>query len=114
MQKSLKRRSHVAPAEKARLVEAFRTTHLPAKEFAAQHGIGESTLYRWLQQDRQVGGAADPRPAPALIQVPNLFAERPGASPYRLRLPGGQVLEVARGFELGEVRALAQLLHSLC
>jgi hypothetical protein len=45
--------------------------------------------------------------------VPNLLATQPQPGAYRLYFPQGLQLEVAQGFELGEVRALAQLLQSL-
>ena len=95
--------------EKIRLLEACERSGLTRKAFAAQQGIGLSTLYQWQRQNR---ASASKRPA-RLIEVPGLFAHGPVMAPYRLHLPGGRLLEVGRGFDPDELRRLVQLLQSL-
>lgn len=103
-------RQYRTRAEKAKIVAAYKDSALSQRDFALQHGIAASNIQRWVGQ---FPASAQPAHPAALVEVPNLVAtpSRPGA--YRLHFLQGLQLEVARGFEIGEVRALAQLLHSL-
>ena len=103
-------RQYRTRAEKAKVVAAYKHSGLSQRDFALQHGIAPSNIQRW---SGQFPASAKPAHPAALVEVPNLLATqaRPGA--YRLHFPRGLQLEVARGFDLGEVRALAQLLQSL-
>ena len=104
-------RQYLTVAEKAELVAAYQGSGLSQRDFAQQHGIAPSNIQRWVRQSE--GTARSTEPA-ALVEVPNLLATRAiGRGAYRLHFPQGLQLEVARGFELGEVRALAQLLQNL-
>jgi transcriptional regulator with XRE-family HTH domain len=96
-------------AEKARLLEACERSGLTREAFAAQQGIGVSTLYQWRRQNHR---GAPPR-RNDWIEVPNLLGGGPAVAPYRLHGPGGWMLEVARGFDAAEVRVLTQLLQGL-
>jgi transcriptional regulator with XRE-family HTH domain len=102
-------RPHKSLTERARILASYERSGLTQQEVAAQHGIALSTLQRWLQQSR----AGRPTGGPDLLELPNLFGASGAGSPYRLRFPRGVILEVAPGFQPGEVRALAQLLQSL-
>jgi glycine/D-amino acid oxidase-like deaminating enzyme len=97
-------------AEKAKIVGAYRRSGLSQSDFAEQQRIAPSNIQRWVQQFSTSGKAASPA---ALVEVPNVLGGRPSCGPYRLHFSKGLLLEVAPGFEVGEVRALAQLLHSL-
>jgi hypothetical protein len=82
---------------------------LPDKEFAAQAGVGVSTLHAWRRQ-----AAVRPTNArPAFVAVPNLLAAIPAAPVYRLHWAGGLSLEVRAGFAPAELAALLQLLPAL-
>jgi len=96
--------------EKAKLVAAYKRSGLSQRDFALQHGIAASNIQRWVGQ---FPASAKPAHPAALLEVPNLLASRPSPGAYRLHFPQGFQLGVARGFEIGEVRALAQLLQSL-
>lgn len=103
-------RQHRSAAERADLVAAYHRSGLSQRDFALQHGLAPSNIQRWVRQQETV------RPShgsTALVEVPNPLASRPGAGTYRLHFPQGRQLEVARGFDVGEVRALAQLLQNL-
>ena len=78
---------------------------MPQKEFAAQAGIGVSTLATWLRQAavKKEGGSS-------FVAVPNLFSASPAVPAYRLQWPGGLSLEVRSGFSSQELGALLQLL----
>jgi transposase-like protein len=112
MQSKAPVRRNTTVVERARILEACADSELTRTEFAAQYGIGVSTLYQWLRQRE----ARSPKRSAGLVEVPNLFGRGSGAATpaaYRLHLPGGRVLEVAGGFDAGEVRLLVQLVQSL-
>ena len=103
------RRHHLSATEKTRILQACERSGLTHAAFAAKQGIGLSTLYQWRRQS----GRRDSNRHTDLIEVPNLLPNGPALAPYRLHLPGGRMLEVARGFDASELRVLAQLLQSL-
>ena len=103
-------RQYRTRAEKAKIVAAYKHSGLSQRDFALEHGIAASNIQRWVGQ---FPANAIPAHPAALIEVPNLLATRSGPGAYRLHFAQGLQLEVAGGFEIGEVRALAQLLHSL-
>lgn len=103
-------RQHRTAAEKEELVAAYQRSGLSQRDFAQQHGIASSNIQRWARQEES------PKPkqrSAALLEVPNLLTDRPGAGAYRLHFAQGLQLELARGFDVEEVRALAQLLQNL-
>jgi transposase-like protein len=97
------------PSQRDEILAAYQNSPLTQKEFAAQAGIGCSTLTSWLRRART---AQDSNP-PAFVPVPNLF---PAAAPlpaYRLQFPQGVIVEVAPGFASTELGALLQLVQRL-
>jgi transposase-like protein len=104
------RRRHT-PAQREKLLAAYRRSGLAQKAFAAQMGIGYSTLTSWLGKagpSSSTGLADDP---PALIRIPNLLPPAGRVAAYRLEFAGGLTVEVARGFdpeELGRLLAAAR------
>ena len=103
-------RQHRTRAEKAKIVAVYKHSGLSQRDLALQHGIAASNIQRWVGQ---FPASTKPAHPAALVEVPNLLATQPQPGAYRLYFPQGLQLEVAQGFELGEVRALAQLLQSL-
>lgn len=95
-------------SEKEKILAAFERSALSQREFAAQAGIGVSTLALW----RRKAAAKTDTPS-GLIAVPNLFGAAVGPPAYRLQLPGGLSVEVAAGFRAEELRALLQVLQAL-
>ena len=110
MQTKSASRQHRTPTEKAKIVAAYKHSGLSQRDFALQRGIAPSNIQRWVGQ---FPASAKPVHPAAWVEVPNVLAAqtRPGA--YRVHFAQGLQLEVALGFEIGEVRALAQMLHSL-
>jgi transposase-like protein len=95
------------PAQRDKILTAYRRGRLSQKEFAAQAGIGHSTLTLWLRQ------AAARKAGPStFVPVPNLFSGA-AAPAYRLQLPQGVTVEVSAGFRSEELGALLQLLQAL-
>jgi len=88
---------------------AYQRSQLTQKEFAAQVGIGYSTLTFWLRK----AATAKKSGQAALVPVPNLFSRAAAAPAYRLQFPRGLVVEVAPGFESAELDALLQLVQRL-
>ena len=102
MQNSARVRHHSTPEQRAKILHGFRDSQLTHKEFAAQAGIGVSTLHAWLRKTalkKDAGGSA-------FVAVPNLFSAIPSAPAYRLQWPGGLSLEVRAGFASEELAAL--------
>ncbi len=110
MQTKPSSRRYRTRGEKAKIVAAYKRSGLSQRDFALEHGIAASNIQRWVGQ---FPASATPVHPAALVEVPNLLAAQPGPGAYRLHFPQGLQLEVARGFEMEEVRALAQLLQSL-
>jgi hypothetical protein len=105
MQNSSHLRRHSTPAQRAKILQAYGRSQLPQKEFAAQAGIGVSTLAAWLRK-----AAVQKECGSSFVAVPNLLAASPAAPAYRLQWPGGLSLEVRSGFSSQELGALLQLL----
>jgi transposase-like protein len=97
------------PARKNKILAAYHKSGLPQKQFAAQAGIGHSTLTLWL---RNAAAPANDAAKPAFIPVPNFLPPSPAAA-YRLQFPHGLVLEVPPGFASQELSTLLQLLRAL-
>jgi transposase-like protein len=110
MQSKASSRQYRTRAEKAKIVAAYKHSGLSQRDFALQRGIAASNIQRWVGQ---FSASATPAYPAALVEVPNLLAPQSKPGAYRLHFVEGLQLEVARGFEIGEVRALVQLLQSL-
>ena len=102
-------RRHHSPAQRDKIVAAYQRSLLTQREFAAQAGIGYSTLTLWLRR-AATAKVADP---PAFVPVPNLFPAAAAAPAYRLQFPRGVIVEVASGFQSAELAALLQLVQTL-
>jgi transposase-like protein len=103
MQTSSRTRKRWTADQRDQIVRAYRDSQLTQKEFAAQAGVGPSTLYSWLRKARPARQGR----SSAFIAVPNLLTVAPA---YRLQWPGGLTLEVRSGFQPGELADLLQLL----
>ena len=109
MRSSSRVRPHNTPARRTEILAAYGQTALSSHQFARQHGIAPSTLFRWLR----LSAAPTERDPGALVEVPNLLGRQPPAPAYCLRFGNGVSVELAPGFQPEEVRTLAQLLRSL-
>jgi hypothetical protein len=102
-------RKRLTQAQRDRILQDYRRSELPQREFAAQAGIGLSTLQFWLRKEASRASAARPR----FIEVPNLLSSAPAGSTYRLHLAGGMQLEVGSGFRPEELTTLLRVLREL-
>ena len=96
-------------AQRQEILAAYQRSHLTQKEYAAQAGIGYSTLMFWLRK----AATAKLSHAAAFVPVPNLFSAAAVTPAYRLEFPRGLVVEVASGFPSAELGALLQLVQAL-
>jgi hypothetical protein len=88
---------------------AYQRSRLTQKKFAAQTGIGYSTLTLWLRK----AATAKKSGRLAFVPVPNLFSTASAAPAYRLQFPRGVLVEVAPGFQSAELGALLELVQRL-
>jgi transposase-like protein len=51
-------RHRFSPQQRERLLARFHQSQLTVKQFATRHGVGLSTLSKWLQQERLSGKPA--------------------------------------------------------
>lgn len=108
MQRSTRVRRRYTPAQRAKILAAYQRSRLPQKDFAAQVGIGHSTLTLWLRQ-----GAAKDSGTSSFVPVANLFPGACASLPYRLQFPRGVIVEVAPGFQAEELGALLKQVQAL-
>jgi hypothetical protein len=102
-------RKHLTPDEREKVLQGWRVSPLTDQEFAAQAGVGVSTLHAW----RRRLAVRPPGRAATFVAVPNLLAAPPSGAAYRLHWPGGLSLEVCSGFAPAELAAVLQLLPAL-
>jgi len=95
------------PAEREKILKAYRRSKLPQRRFAAQAGIGLSTLGSWLRKS-----APQQSPSSDWIELPNLVSTPPSQPVYRVHLPNGVKVELGTGFGPEEVGVLLGLLEA--
>jgi transposase-like protein len=106
MQRLSRVRKHLTSVQREKILERYLGSSLTQKQFAAQVGIGVSTLHAWLRQasgGRNGGGSG-------FLPAPNLFSGARPAPAYRVEWPGGLSLEVRAGFAGKELAALLAVL----
>ena len=101
-------RRHTA-AQRTELLAAYRRSGLPQKRFAAQAGIGYSTLTLWLRKTATVRNSLKTD----FVPVPNLIAAARATAAYRLQFARGITEEVASGFLPEELSSLLQVVQGL-
>ncbi|MGH7940992.1 MAG: IS66 family insertion sequence element accessory protein TnpA [Limisphaerales bacterium] len=94
-------------AQRAQILHDYRQSGLTQKAFAAQAGVGYSTLSSWIR--KAAGQSGD---APQFIPVPNLLPGA-GAISYRIEFGRGLSVAVASGFQARELSALLQVVQRL-
>jgi hypothetical protein len=102
-------RKRLTQAQRDRILQDYQQSELSQRKFAAQAGIGLTTLQLWLRK----AASRAPAPAPRFIEVPNLLGSAPAGSTYRVHLAGGMQLEVGSGFRPEELTTLLRVLRGL-
>ena len=97
-------RHRFTPQQRQRLLTRFHRSQLTVKQFAARHGIGLSTLTKWLQLERRSG-----RPAVSFQEV-----VVPHAAPkwaVEVVSPKGWTVRLQ---DSSAIRSLPKVLRALC
>ena len=91
------------PKQRQRLVTRFHRSRLTQRDFAARHGIGLSTLNKWLRLERDVG--------PAKVSFQEVRLPNPTPRwPIEVVSPQGWIVRLQNSSEL---QTLPQLLRAL-
>ena len=109
MQTPSRVRRHLTSAEKDKILRSCQRSPLTRKQFAAQAGIGVSTLQTWLRK----AGVNQNGNGSGFLQAPNLLSVSPTAPTYRIQWPGGLSLEVRPGFVDEELSVLLAALATV-
>lgn len=102
-------RKHRTKEQRQQILESYRRSRLSQRQFAAQAGIGLSTLQLWRRQ------AASPsaKPPATFIELPQVQKLTRAHSVYRLHIAGGMELEIISGFRAEELSTLLRVLREL-
>jgi transposase-like protein len=111
MQRRTTRGPHRTAGERAAILAARARSDLTHDEFATQHGIAASTLYRWQREARPLSETA--RPPAGFVELPCVVSTQPRAAVCRLIFQQGLVLELGAGFPPESLRLLARVIQDL-
>ena len=106
METAARTRQRWTPAQRAEILQNYRSSELTQKQFVAQAGLGLSTLNGWLRKAKRVEAGRS-----SFVPVPNLLAASASPATYRLQLPRGLSLEVRSGFDAQELGRWLALLR---
>jgi transposase-like protein len=96
-------RHRKSPKQRQRLVARFQRSRLTQRDFAARHGIGLSTLCKWVRLERDA--------VPAKIKFQEVALPNPTPRwPIEVVSPQGWIVRLQNSSEL---QALPQLLRAL-
>lgn len=109
IKKNRSARQNFTSEQRERIIQDYRRGQLSQKVFAAQAGIGLTTLQSWLRKAAGARAAAGPK----FLAVPNLLGATPARSTYRLHLASGLQLEVSPGFSPEELTTLLRVVREL-
>ena len=101
-------RKRFTQAQRSQLLQEYHRSELSQRSFAAQAGIGLTTLQLWLRK----AATPAPVPGPKFIQIPNPLGSAPAAAwAYRVQLAGAMQVEVGSGVEPEQLATLLRLLR---
>ena len=100
------------PAERARLVAAYRGSGLSARAFATREGVALSTLYQWLTVlSSPASSASAPLHLVRVVRRPALHATPAGRATVSIEVAGLRV-HVASGFDAALLNAVLDVLDA--
>lgn len=108
MQSRSPRRPQKSAAERNAILATFDASGLSSRDFARQHGICVSTLYRW----RRLASGGEGTNRACLLELPRGVGTPRTQPTYRRLFPSGGSLEVAPGFDPDDLRTLSELLRT--
>lgn len=113
MNLTLRRHTRRTPDQIEQLLEQYYCSGQTQAEFASEHGIGLSTLQRWLGSSVRKARPPKASVEPAWLEVaaaaPSLRAV--ATRSYRVDLPGGISLRMEGGFDATELEQLLRVLR---
>lgn len=94
------------PEQIKELLAEHQRSGKPAQEFAAEKGIGLSTLWTWRRRYRGRSAAS-----PRWVEVANAAAVSSSGPMAQVRLADGLSVDLNPGFEVEPIAALIKRLH---
>ncbi len=109
---AVQRQPHFSAAERGEWISLYRSSQLPASQFAQQHGLKLGTLYRWLRQERQRSCPDTEASAFQEVHLPCLLPTRAWVA--EIALPDGVVVRLSAAAPPAWVKLLLQTLRQTC
>jgi transposase-like protein len=108
-------RRRYTPQQRAELLAQYRHGGLSQREFVQRHGLGLSTLTKWLREARQTGVKTSRRKGSDLFEAVTLSPQFGTASwAAEVALAGGVVLRLSAQANAAWATELLQALHRPC
>jgi hypothetical protein len=95
-------RQRLTSAQRQRLLTRYHQSKLTLKQFATQHGVGLSTLSKWLRLERD--------PVPAKVKFQEVLPSPASRWPVEVVSPQGWVVRLQNS---SDVQQLPELLRAL-
>lgn len=103
------------PRQRAELLTQFRRSGLSQRDFVPSHGLGLSTLTKWLREERRTGVKPSERADAVPFQEVNLRPQfRPPGWAAEVALADGAVLRLSAHAEAAWGAELLQALRRPC
>ncbi len=106
------RQRHFNAAERAEWISLYRSSQLPANQFAQQHGLKLGTLYRWLHQERQRSSPNTEASAFQEVRLPSFLPTRAWVA--EIAWPDGVVVRLGAAATPAWIKSLLQTLRQAC
>lgn len=111
----LRSRPHHTPQQRAELLTGYRCSGLSQRDFVQSHGLGLSTLTKWLREERLTGVKSPERNGSVSFQEVNLSPPFGTASwAAEVALADGTVLRLSTQAAATWVTSLLQALRRPC
>jgi len=108
-------RHHRTPQQRAELLTRYRRSALSQRDFVQSHGLGLSTLTKWLREERRTGGKPPERNGSVPFQEVNLSPQFGTANwAAEVSLADGTVLRLSAQTAAAWATALLQALRRPC
>jgi transposase-like protein len=108
-------RQHHTPQQRAELLTGYRRSGLSQRDFVQSHGLGLSTLTKWLREERRTGVKPPERNGSVPFQEVNLSPQfGPANLAAEVALSDGTVLRLSAQAAAAWVTSLLQALRRPC
>ena len=108
-------RQHHTPQQRAELLTRYRRSGLSQRDFVQSHGLGLSTLTKWLREERRTGVKPPERNGSVPFQEVNLSPQFGTANwAAEVAMADGTVLRLSAQAAAAWVTSLLQALRRPC